>query len=179
MTDRVLIRCENLVHVYPDGVRLSCVSTRTGEGASRPRRRRQGAGGEAPEAPVEAHPRKGNLENGVWFEGSDGWVFVTRGKIEASDRAILEEPLPGSAVRLYASNNHMGNFFECVRTRKAPICDVEVGHRSATVCHLAGIALRVGRKLTWDPAKEEFAGDREANAQLAREQRKPWTYDAV
>ena len=73
----------------------------------------------------------------------------------------------------------MGNFFECVKTRKAPICDAEIGHRSASLCHLAGIAVALGRKLKWDPAKEEFVGDKEANAHVAREQRKPWTYDAV
>ena len=77
------------------------------------------------------------------------------------------------------SDDHMGNFFECVKTRKQPICDAEVGHRSASLCHLGVIALRLGRKLTWDPAKEEFISDKEANGYLAREQRKPWTYDAV
>ena len=95
--------------------------------------------------------------------------------------ALLEKEaeIAASDVRLPVSTDHMGNFFESVRTRKPPICDAEIGHRSATVCHLAGIALRLGRKLRWDPAKEEFVGDREANAQLAREQRKPWTYETV
>jgi predicted dehydrogenase len=167
-------------YVYPDGVRLSCVSTRTGEGATRPRRRRQGAGaGEAPEQPIEARPRQGNLENGVWFEGADGWVFVTRGKIEASDPAILNDPLPANAQRLYVSNDHMGNFFECVRTRKAPICEAEIGHRSVSVSHLGAISIRLGRKLNWDPQKQQFVGDEEANGMLVREMRKPWSYDAV
>jgi hypothetical protein len=91
----------------------------------------------------------------------------------------LKTPLPGSAERLYASNDHMGNFFECVRTRKAPVASAEIGHRSVSVCHLGAISTRLGRKLQWDPQKEQFVGDDEANKMVAREQRKPWTYDAV
>jgi predicted dehydrogenase len=122
--------------------------------------------------------RKGQ-QHGVKFTGADGWIFVTRGKIEASDPEILTKPLQGSRTKLYMSNDHMGNFFECVRSRKLPVCDAEVGHRSASVCHLGAIAVRLGRPLTWDPDKEEFTGDAEANRWLAREPRKPWTYDAV
>jgi predicted dehydrogenase len=117
--------------------------------------------------------------HGVRFEGADGWIFVTRGKIEASKAEILTEPLPANAERLYVSNDHMGNFFECVRSRKQPICEAEIGHRSATICHLSAIALRLGRKLKWNPKKEEFVGDKEANGYLAREMRKPWSYESV
>jgi predicted dehydrogenase len=122
---------------------------------------------------------KNGQRNGVKFEGADGWIWVTRGKIEASNPEFLKEPLPSSAQQLYVSNDHMGNFFECVRSRKQPICDVEIGHRSASVCHLGAIAIRLSRKLKWNPAKEQFVGDSEANKYLAREMRKPWTYDAV
>jgi myo-inositol 2-dehydrogenase / D-chiro-inositol 1-dehydrogenase len=122
---------------------------------------------------------KQGQQHGVKFEGSDGWTWVTRGKIEASNPDLLTEPLPSGAERLYVSNDHMGNFFECVRTRKQPICDVEIGHRSVSVCHIGVISMRLGRKLKWDPAKEQFVGDSEANKYLAREMRKPWTYDAV
>ena len=73
----------------------------------------------------------------------------------------------------------MGNFFDCVASRKAPICEPEIGHRSVSVCHLGAIALRTGRKLNWDPAKEEFVNDAEAQGYVAREMRKPWSYDAV
>lgn len=118
-------------------------------------------------------------QHGVKFEGSDGWIWVTRGKIEASDPEFLTTPLPSNAVRLYESNDHMGNFFDCVRTRKAPICEAEIGHRSATVCHLGVISLRLGRKLQWNPQAEQFIGDDEANRWLKREMRKPWSYDAV
>jgi hypothetical protein len=115
----------------------------------------------------------------VWFEGTDGWVFVTRGRLQASDKAILNDPLPASAERLYVSNDHMGNFFECVKTRKAPICDAEIGHRSVSAAHLGAISIRLARKLKWDPAKEQFVGDAEADKMLVREMRKPWSYDAV
>lgn len=114
--------------------------------------------------------------HGVRFEGSDGWIWVTRGNIQSSDADLMTEPLPSNAERLYASNDHMRNFFECVRSRKQPICDVEIGHRSATACHLGVIAIRLGRKLKWDPTLEEFVGDAEAQRYVAREMRKPWSY---
>ena len=113
--------------------------------------------------------------NGVRFEGEEGWIFVSRGVIEASEQRLLDDPLPADAERLYESNDHMGNFIECMRTRKQPICDAEIGHRSVTLCHLANICLILGgRKLKWDPEKEEFKDSREANALLRRDARKPW-----
>lgn len=114
-------------------------------------------------------------QNGIKFVGEDGkWLFVNRRVIEASDKKIIEEPLPKNAIRLYAARSQMGNFVDCVRTRKKPITDVEIGHRSVTVCHLGVIALRSGKKLQWDPAKEQFVGDAEANKWLRREMRAPW-----
>jgi hypothetical protein len=66
----------------------------------------------------------------------------------------------------------MANFFECVKTREQPISDVSTHHRALTTCHLANIAMRLGRKLQWDPQKEQIIGDQEANAWQARDQRK-------
>jgi len=119
--------------------------------------------------------------NGIRFEGPDGWIWVSRDEILASDRELLRAPLPETAVRLYVSKNHMGNFFDCVRTRALPICDVETGHRSATMCHLGAIALRTGRKLEWDAQAERFTGPHadEANTYLRREMRKPYDYSFV
>jgi len=119
--------------------------------------------------------------NGIRFEGSDGWIWVRRGAIEASTEELLRTPLPANAERLTVSRDHLGNFFESVRSRKDPICDVETGHRSASECHLAVIALRLGRKLQWNLDREEFVGDgaSEANAHLAREMRKPYDYSLV
>jgi predicted dehydrogenase len=123
--------------------------------------------------------RKPGEQNGVRFEGTDGWIFVARGKIEASQPELLKAELPAGATRLYVSNNHMGNFFDCVRSRKPPICEPEIGHRSVSVCHIGVISLRLGRKVHWDPAKETFVDDPEANRFLSREMRKPWSLDAV
>lgn len=117
--------------------------------------------------------------HGTKFEGTEGWIWITRGKIEASRPEILTDPLPGKAIRLYASDDHMGNFFDCVRSRKQPICEAEIGHRSASVCHLGAIALRLGRKLKWDPKREQFVSDKEANGLIERPMRKPWSYDSV
>ncbi len=115
-------------------------------------------------------------ENGNRFIGDKGWLFVSRGRIEASEKALLEEPLAADAIRLYESNNHMENFIDGVRTRKRPICDVEVGHGSAAVCHIEAIALRLGIPLQWDPKAERFVGAHadEGNKMLSREMRSPW-----
>lgn len=119
--------------------------------------------------------------NGIRFQGTDGWIWVNRGALDANERELLSKPLPDDAQRLYFSNDHKGNFFECMRTRKDPICDVEIGHRSASVCHLGTISLRTGRKLEWDPEKEIFIGENavEANTHLSREMRKPYDLSFV
>lgn len=119
-------------------------------------------------------------DNGVRFEGDGGWIFVNRGKIEASDQRLLDEPLPPDAIRLYESNDHAGNFIECMRTGKQCICDAEIGHRSVSICHLGNISLRLnGRRLEWDPVNEKFINDEEANLFLSRPMRKPYTLDSV
>jgi len=117
--------------------------------------------------------------NGIRFEGTDGWIWVNRSQLTASDPALLRKEMPENAVRLPVSKNHMGNFFECVHSREKPICDVEIGHRSATICHLGAIALRTGAKLTWNSIDEKFEGENasKANAYLSREMRKPYNYD--
>lgn len=113
--------------------------------------------------------------NGIKFEGEEGWIFVSRGVLNASDQKLLDDPLPESAEKLYESNDHMGNFLDGMRTRKQPICDAEIGHRSCSICHLANISLRLGgRKLKWDPDQEEFIGDAQANAMVKRAMRGPW-----
>ncbi len=119
--------------------------------------------------------------NGIRFEGPEGWIWVNRGSLRASDPALLRTPLPEGALRLYVSNDHMGNFFECVRTRKAPICEAEVGQRAATVCHLGNIALRTGWTLHWDPDEQQFVGEnaKEASAWLSRHMRQPYNYGFI
>jgi len=119
--------------------------------------------------------------NGIRFEGPDGWIWVNRDEIKASNPELLRTPLPENAVRLYKSKDHMGNFIDCVRSRELPICDVETGHRSATMCHLGAIALRTGNKLTWDSTAEQFTGfhAKKANSYVTREMRKPYDYSFV
>ena len=118
-------------------------------------------------------------ENGVRFEGEEGWIFVSRGTIQASDQKLIDEPLPANAIKLYESNDHAANFIECIRSRKQPICDAEIGHRSVSICHLSNICLRLGGdKLNWDPAKELFKDNPAANAMLSRPARKAWELPA-
>tara|TARA_Y100000588_G_scaffold8915_2_gene10063 strand:+ start:1404 stop:2714 length:1311 start_codon:yes stop_codon:yes gene_type:complete len=118
-------------------------------------------------------------QHGVRLQGTAGWIWVTRGAIESSVPEILTEPLPSDAERLYASNDHMKNFIDCVRSRKKAICDAEIGHRSATMCHLGVTAVRLGRKVEWDPKKEKYKGDKEAEAMAKLPMRKPWDYSMI
>ena len=117
--------------------------------------------------------------NGVQFLGSDGWIYVSRGEIKANKQELLDEPLPASATRLYKSDNHMANFFECIRSRKDPICRVEIGHRSISIAHLGVISIRLGRPVKWDPAKEAIVGDAEAAKWVGREMRKPYDWSFI
>jgi predicted dehydrogenase len=119
--------------------------------------------------------------NGVKFVGVDGWIWVNRGGIDASDPQLLHTPLPENATKLEVSKNHMGNFFDAVRSRRDPIANVENGHYSACIGHIIIIALRSGLKLQWDPVKENFTGEGAdiANQQRAREMRKPYDYSFV
>ena len=112
---------------------------------------------------------------GVRFVGERGSIFVQRGKIEAEPAELLQEPLGDSDVRLYVSDNHYRNWLDCMRSGAEPICPVEVGHRSNTVCVITHIAMKLGRKLRWDPKAETFVDDAAANAMLDYEHRKPWT----
>ncbi len=120
----------------------------------------------------------GGLEGypfGVVFVGAKGKVCVDRGKFKTDPESIGEEPLGANDLRLYKSSNHHQDWVDCIRSRKKPICDVEIGCRSATVCHLGNLAYWHKRPLKWDPAKEQFIGDAEANTWLNRPKRGPWT----
>ena len=112
---------------------------------------------------------------GVRFEGDRGWIFVTREEVTASDPAVLKQEAGEGETRLYRSNNHMKNFLECMRSRQDPVAPVEAGHRSNTICVLAHIAMKLGRKLRWDPKAERFLDDDEANNWLDYPHREPWT----
>jgi predicted dehydrogenase len=111
---------------------------------------------------------------GVLFIGSEGKILVNRGKFEATPASLGEAPLPDNAIHLYKSYSHTKDFLDCMRSRKKPICDVEIGCRSVTVCHLGNLAYWHHRHLRWDPVKEQFVGDAEANQWLDRPKRGPW-----
>jgi predicted dehydrogenase len=131
------------------------------------------------DSPFGAIINENGQRNGIKLIGDNGWIWVNRDGISASNKELLHTPLADETVKLEVSNDHMGNFFECVRSRKDPIAKVETGHLSACIGHLIIIALRMGRKLEWNPNKEIFTGDGadEANRQLSREMRAPYNYD--
>ena len=112
---------------------------------------------------------------GARFEGTDGWIQYTYNKIEASSEEILNSTITSDEIRLPVSDNHYRNFLDCVKSREEPIEPVEVGHRTASICHCGNIAMRLRRKLTWDPQRECFLDDDEANQMLQRPYRTPWT----
>ena len=113
----------------------------------------------------------------IKFIGTDGWVGNRkwRGEVEASSPEILNSVIGPNELHLYtnAEGEHR-DFLDCVKSRKDPYFPVDIGHRVATVCHLANVAIKLGRKLRWDPAKERFLKDDSANAMLSRPMRKPW-----
>lgn len=115
-------------------------------------------------------------ENMVTFHGEKGTLKVNRGFLESNPKDLMDQPLPSDAVRLYVSDDHMQNWLDCIKTRKPTICPAEVGHRSLTLPHIANICGKVGRKLEWDPVKETFVNDNEANQHLDREARAPYHY---
>jgi len=113
-------------------------------------------------------------KTGTRFEGTDGWVFVNRSTLDTEPTWLENETIGPGEIHLYKSSDHRQNFLDCVRTRRRPIADVEIGHRSATVCHLGNIAMLLGRKLRWDPTVERFIDDPEADQMIGRTMRTPW-----
>ena len=133
----------------------------------------------------------GDFPNGIRFEGTEGWIFVSRGNesvtssdpvaklkdaqaLSASDPKIITSTIGPNEIHLYESRDHHGNWLDCVRSRQQPIAPVEVAHRSCSACLLHHIAMKTKRKLYWDPVRERFKNDDEANAMLSRPQRWPY-----
>ena len=108
---------------------------------------------------------------GTTFIGTDGVIAVDRGRLHSVPENLLTDPLPEGAQRLPRHANHIQNWLDCIKSRETPVCDVEVGARSAAVCQLAILAYELRRPLTWDPAAWTFPGDLEANARLDYERR--------
>jgi myo-inositol 2-dehydrogenase / D-chiro-inositol 1-dehydrogenase len=138
----------------------------------------------------------GGYPNGIRYEGTEGWIFVTRGSytasptdpveagrnsksLEASDPRILTSVIKENEIHLYTIDNQHGNWLDCIQTRKEPISPVEKGHRACSVCLITHIAMKLGRKLMWNPEKELFINDNEANSMLSRSQRAPYGTDYI
>ncbi|MDR2642037.1 MAG: Gfo/Idh/MocA family oxidoreductase [Planctomycetaceae bacterium] len=120
--------------------------------------------------PQEVHDNK---RNGIMFIGDKGRLFVNRGGLFGKPvEELKENPLPENGWKVKPSNDHMKNFFDCVKSREVPVASADLEHHSLTPCHLTNISIRLGgRKLQWDAAKEEITNDKEANSMLKREQR--------
>jgi predicted dehydrogenase len=134
----------------------------------------------------------GEFPNGIKFEGAKGWIFVSRGNesvtdsdpvaklqdsraLAAGDPRIIKSVIGPDEIHLYESREHHGNWLDCIRSRQQTIAPVEVAHRACSACLIHHMAMKLKRKLVWDPAKERFTNDPEANAMLSRPQRSPYT----
>ncbi len=122
----------------------------------------------------ESDPKK---PRGVKFEGDRGSIFIRvhGGNLTADPVSLLEEKIGDNEIHLGRSPGHVRNFVDCVKSRQQPVASAEIGHRTASVCHLNNIAMLLGRTLTWDPQAEKFAHDEEANRLITPPMRSPWS----
>jgi len=133
----------------------------------------------------------GGFPNGIRYEGSEGWIFVSRGDyaatasdpvsksknskaLDAGNPKILNSVIKENEIHLYKIENQHGNWLDCIKTRKQPISPAEIGHRACSICLITHISMKLGRKLNWDPETELFVNDDEANKMLSRPQRFPY-----
>ncbi len=141
------------IHTYKNGVKLFHMDYQT---ASR------------------KEPRYIHQGMGMTFIGSEGYINVKRGFMDTEPQSLLKTVMGPDEVKLPKSNDHRRNFIDSVKTRTQPLCPVDIAVRSDTVCHQADIAIRTGKKLTWDPESERFTNSDEANRMLAAPMRAPW-----
>jgi predicted dehydrogenase len=125
---------------------------------------------------VELECKTDPLNFGAKFIGSEGWLRVTDRGIETEPAGMKSSEIGEHETRLYVSNNHYRNFLDCVKSRHEPIEPVEVGHRTATLCHLGNLAMELKRKIRWDPKMERVIGDDEVQKLTARPRREPWKH---
>ena len=114
--------------------------------------------------------------SGTTFQGEKGEIHVNRGvlQLKINGEKVAAKDYPKVDVKLYASANHHQNWLDCIKSRAKPICDVEIGHRSATVCHLGNIAVRTGQAIAWDPASEQVINNPDAAKLVEKAYRAPW-----
>lgn len=133
----------------------------------------------------------GGNKQGVRFVGSEGWIYVSRGDVgvtasdpvseqkqtesfQASDAKILRSEIKENEIHLYESQEQHGNWLKCIKSRELTVAPAEIAHRSCSACLISHIAMKLPRKLYWDPVNERFKNDDEANSMLSRPQRAPW-----
>lgn len=138
----------------------------------------------------------GGYTNGIRYEGTEGWIFVSRGDyvasasdpvsqaksakaLDASDPKILESVIGENEIHLYKSDEQHGNWLECIQTKKEPISPAEIGHRACTICLITHVAMKLNRKLQWNPGTEGFENDEQANAMLSRPERFPFGISSI
>ncbi len=138
----------------------------------------------------------GGYPNGIRYEGTEGWIWVSRGSyqasssdpvakgnnakaLDASDPKILQSVIGPDEIQLIRSDEHHGNWLGAIQGNNELLSPVEIGHRACSVCLVSHIAMKLGRKLEWDAAQEQFINDNEANSHLSRPQRRPWGTDYV
>ena len=138
----------------------------------------------------------GTYPNGIRYEGTEGWIWVSRGSyvastsdpvaqgnnakaLDASDPKLLQTVFGANELRFTRSSSHHGNWLDAIQGKAELLSPVEIGHRSCSVCLISHIAMKLGRKLEWNSATEEFVNDPEANTYLSRSQRRPWGTDLV
>ncbi|MFN8347900.1 MAG: Gfo/Idh/MocA family oxidoreductase [Spirosomataceae bacterium] len=117
---------------------------------------------------------KWDWNNAIHFIGTEGEIKVQRRKIETTPASLATKGIGETEKHVYKSENHYKDFLEAMRKRSKPICDVEIGHRTASVCNIGNIAYRLNRPLQWNPKKESFKNDKEANELLGRSMNDTW-----
>jgi len=117
---------------------------------------------------------KWDWSNAIHFVGTEGEIKVQRRKLETTPVSLKDKVIGETEKHVYKSENHYKDFLEAMRKRSKPICDVEIGHRTSSVCNLGNIAYQLNRSLQWNPKKEQFKNDKEANELLGRSMRPAW-----
>jgi predicted dehydrogenase len=117
---------------------------------------------------------KWDWNNAIHFIGSEGDLKVQRRKLETTPASLKDKVIGETEKHVYKSENHYKDFLDAMRNRTKPVCDVEIGHRTASVCNIGNIAYQLGRPLQWNPKKESFKNDKEANALLGRDMNDTW-----
>ncbi len=113
-------------------------------------------------------------KQGVLFLGTEGWVYVRRGFLDAHPKSLLSSTIKPSEIHLYKSEDHKINFIQCIKQRRQPVAPVEIGHRSNSACIIGAIAMRLGQPLKWDVQNEQFTNNAQANRLLTRAGRHNW-----